>query len=173
MKRWVQFLLSGSLGLALWVSAGNDLILGNIFLISAEGSGLESVEIEVPAMGGAQAQARVWAQAVLEPVEPLLSPFPFGTQLKHLYLLKDGTAVVDLSKEALNVPSGATSELLVAYSLVATLCENMKEVRRVFIMIEGERVATLAGHLGLEKPLEPNIQLVRVGESPEPVENDG
>lgn len=173
MKYMVRFLLCGTLGLAISVTAGNDLTLGNLFLISAEGSGLESVETEVPAMGGAQAQAQAWVQAILEPEEPLESPFPEGTYLRHLYLLKDGTAVVDLSKEALGVPSGATSELLVAYSLVATLCENMKEVRRVFIMIEGRRMVTLAGHLGLEKPLEPNIQLVRVIESPEMEAIDG
>jgi len=49
----------------------------------------------------------------------------------------------------------------------------MEEVSRVFIMIEGERVATLAGHLGLEKPLEPNIQLVGIDEIPEETQDDG
>lgn len=144
-------------------------VLGNLFLVSPRGSSLEAVEYEVYSPSGAQSLAHAWARAVMSPGEDLQSPFPKGTRVRHLFLLQDGTAVVDLSKEAAGLRPGATLELLTAYSLVLTLTKNVPEVQRVFILIDGKRKITLAGHLGLERALEPLNILV----GPEKEEEEG
>ena len=46
------------------------------------------------------------------------------------------------------------------YSLVNALAINVPEINAVQIMINGSEVDTLAGHIDLRQPLEPNMQWV-------------
>lgn len=75
---------------------------------------------------------------------------PADTELIEFYLLPDGTAVADFS-EALSrqMPSGILSEQLAVDSIVRTLGANVRGVRRLKILIRGQQVDTLAGHLDL------------------------
>ena len=93
--------------------------------------------------------------------EPLVSPFPAGTTLRSLYLAGNGNAFVDLSPEVTNEHSGGSlDELFTVYSLVNALAINVPEINAVQIMINGSEVDTLAGHIDLRQPLEPNMQWV-------------
>ena len=94
-------------------------------------------------------------------VSRLLPVLPPVTPLRDLFLEPDGTLYLDLGQELVrDLPRGTASERLAVGSLVNTLAMNFPEVRRVRILVEGEEVKTLGGHLDLSYPLEPDLSLI-------------
>ncbi|HUG43350.1 MAG TPA: GerMN domain-containing protein [Acidobacteriota bacterium] len=82
-----------------------------------------------------------------------LRMFPEQARLRQLYVLDDGTAVVDLPRDVLNgMPGGITTELAVIESITRTLRENVSEIRRVRFLVEGLDQDTLAGHVSIRNP---------------------
>jgi hypothetical protein len=68
---------------------------------------------------------------------------------------------------------GSTEELLAVYSIVDSIVINLPAVRRVQILIRGEPVDTLAGHVDISRPLAADASLLLdLGAelSPEPVD---
>lgn len=91
---------------------------------------------------------------------PLLPVLPAGTPLRGLFLGDDGTLYLDLGQRLVrNLFPGTRSELLAVTSLANTLSANFAEVRRVQILVEGEQVHTLTGHLDLTAPVAPDLSL--------------
>jgi spore germination protein GerM len=84
------------------------------------------------------------------PVDTDLRTLPPDAALLEFYLLPDGTGIADFS-EALgtSIPSGIESEQLAIDSLTRTLEANVPQVQRLRILIHGQEVDTLAGHLDL------------------------
>lgn len=84
----------------------------------------------------------------------LVRTIPEGTKLNSVYLLSDGTLVVDFSREIQTLHTGgSTGEILTVYSIVNSLTMNFPQVETVQILIDGDEVETLVGHLDLEQPL--------------------
>ena len=137
-------------------------IKARLFYVSADGMGLTSVERDVPFADGAE-QAREIIAAQIAPVaEPLLSAVPAGTKLRALFLTERGDAFVDLSREAVTAHTGGTlNELLTVYTIVNALTMNLPAVRSVQILVDGQEVQTLAGHVDLRQPLAKNQGLVQ------------
>ena len=81
----------------------------------------------------------------------LLPAFPEGASLLGLFIDKQGLCVVDLS---LKHPGGTTGEYVSLYCLVHTLVDNFPEAQRVQVLLDGQRVDTLAGHFDLSQPLD-------------------
>jgi Sporulation and spore germination len=81
---------------------------------------------------------------------PAQRTLPADAVLLQFYLLPDGTAIADFS-EALTggTPSGILSEQMAVDSIVSTLQANVSAARRLKILIRGQEVDTLAGHLDL------------------------
>lgn len=87
--------------------------------------------------------------------------FPPDTVLRAAYLLPDGNAIVDLGGQTLTSwNTGSHQEMIAAYSVVETVIANFPEVRRVRLLVNGQVVPTLAGHVQLDKPLYPMKFLV-------------
>ena len=87
---------------------------------------------------------------------------PDGTTLRAFYLTANGDAFVDLSGTAATAhPGGTTAELLTVYSIIDTIATNLPSVKRVQILVDGMEVDSLAGHVDLRHPLEPDLGLVR------------
>ncbi|MBO4401637.1 MAG: GerMN domain-containing protein [Selenomonadaceae bacterium] len=85
----------------------------------------------------------------------LTSIFPRGAKLNKI-TLENGTAYVDFSETLQRYfVGGSTGEELLVTSLVDTLTE-FPEVKRVQILIDGEEIETLAGHMDLSEPLTRN-----------------
>ena len=85
----------------------------------------------------------------------LLRTIPPGTRLLNGYKI-DSTLGVDFTRELqANHPKGSTAELMTVYSIVNTMTENLRDVVKVQILVEGEEIETLAGHVDLAKPLLP------------------
>jgi len=84
------------------------------------------------------------------PVDAELRTLPPDALLLAFYLLPDGTAIADFSEAlATSIPSGIVSEQLAVDSITRTLEANVPQVQRLKILIHGQEVETLAGHLDL------------------------
>jgi spore germination protein GerM len=75
------------------------------------------------------------------------------SRLRNLYILEDGTAVVDLSSELINsIAGGITSELALIESVTRSLRANVIPVKRVRFLVDGKARETLAGHISIAHP---------------------
>jgi spore germination protein GerM len=84
------------------------------------------------------------------PVNSDLRTLPPDSALLAFYLLPDGTGVADFSEAlATSTPSGIQSEQLAVDSIARTLEANVPQVKRLKILIHGQELDTLAGHLDL------------------------
>jgi spore germination protein GerM len=87
------------------------------------------------------------------PVEEGLPIFSAQAELRQVYLLEDGTAVVDLSTEATRLSvGGVVPELSALRSITRSLIENIEEVKRVRFLVEGRERPTFAGHISIRQP---------------------
>jgi hypothetical protein len=93
----------------------------------------------------------------------LRSAVPNGTKVLAVFV-KDRIAIVNLSREfSANCRPGPDAELLAVYAVVNTILHNVEAVDSVQILIDGEVVPTLRGHVDLESPLVANSALTRSG----------
>jgi hypothetical protein len=82
------------------------------------------------------------------------SPHPIGpgADVRDVYLLNDGSAVVDTNAAFANShPSGVLAEELTVASIVVTLNANDSAIQRVKILVDGKERETLAGHADLRR----------------------
>lgn len=87
-----------------------------------------------------------------------LSP---STTIRAVFLTPDGTAIIDLSQEALaNFLPGIESESLAIYSIVDSLCANISQVKAVKFLVQGQEVQTLDGHIDLTGAFAPEPSLI-------------
>ena len=133
-----------------------------LFYVAEDGTALVEHEVKIPLGETALAQARIILEQQLSPPEsPLISPFPEGTELRAIYLTPGGDAFVDLSQQiSVAHPGGSLDELFTVYALVNALTRNFIEISAVQILIEGQEVDTLAGHVDLRRPLGLNMKWV-------------
>ena len=89
------------------------------------------------------------------PAGPGVAALPPGTSLLRVFLDADGLMTVDLSRAFQQGFKGGTgAEYLAIASLTRTLAANVPEVKRVLIVCGGEPIATLGGHLPLDRPID-------------------
>lgn len=91
-----------------------------------------------------------------------VSTLPSETSLRAFYIMKDGTAVADFTKEMVEKhPGGVRTEYLSVMSLIQSLTMNIPDIKRVKILVDGKEVETLAGHIDLSQPITPDAALAR------------
>jgi spore germination protein GerM len=91
----------------------------------------------------------------------LKSPVPGGTKLSSVFV-NGNVVIVNLSKEFVNnFRGGVDSELLAVYSLVNSILDNVTNVDAVQLMVEGEKLLTLGGHVDIDSPLIANKAISR------------
>ena len=89
------------------------------------------------------------------PLHGGVAVLPAGTAVLHAYLDDRGLLTLDLSKAFVQgFHGGSTTEWLAVASLVRTLADNVPEVKRIELACGGTSIATLGGHLALDRPLE-------------------
>jgi len=102
-------------------------------------------------------------KALIEgPRNDLGRTIPDGSELRALFIAKDGITYVDMTKAIRDQhPGGAKSELLAIYSIVNSLILNVPDIQSVKLLIEGNEAETLAGHIDLRSPFKANMLLIR------------
>ena len=137
-------------------------IRASLFYVAEDGLRLTAVDADVPYGATPSEQARALVEAQLQPAPaPLAQPIAEGTKLRQIFVAEDGTAFVDLSKEAVtNHRGGSLDELFAVYAIVNAVTVNLPAVKGVQILIDGQEVDTLAGHVDLRHPLARNMRWV-------------
>jgi hypothetical protein len=83
---------------------------------------------------------------------------PADAAVLQVYLGDDGTAYVDFDTAfARGLSAGSEDLLLAVWSITESLAANLPQVRRVQILVDGEEVRDLGGHLDLSRPLVPHL----------------
>lgn len=87
-----------------------------------------------------------------------LSP---STTIRAVFLTSNGTAIIDLSQEALtDFQPGIESESLAIYSIVDSLCANVPAVKEVRFLVQGQEAQTLDGNIDLTGSFAPEPSLI-------------
>lgn len=85
--------------------------------------------------------------------EGVVSVIPPKTKLRGVKI-ENGVAYVDFSKEiARDFNGGSAGEIMLVGSIVNTLTE-FKEIKAVQILVEGEKIETVSGHMDTSGPFE-------------------
>lgn len=137
-------------------------IRASLYYVAENGLHLTAVDADVPygATPADQARALVDAQLGAAPA-PLAQAIAEGTKVRQIFVAEDGTAFVDLSREAVaNHRGGSLDELFAVYAIVNAVTVNLPAVKGVQILIDGQEVDTLAGHVDLRHPLSRNLRWV-------------
>ncbi len=104
---------------------------------------------------------RVLVELVKGSEKDLLSPLPQETEIRQIFITKEGVAYVDFSRDVMERYSyGSSSELAAVFSVVNTLAYNYSSIKKVAILVEGVEKETLGGHVDLSKPLVPDFSLI-------------
>jgi hypothetical protein len=134
------------------INPGDPRVKTKLFWASnAEDSTLTPVVVELPLSNDPVLRSKQVLNVLLAgPVDAELRTLPPDAVLLAFYLLPDGTGIADFSEAlATSIPSGIASEQLAVDSITRTLEANVPKVQRLKILIHGQEVETLAGHLDL------------------------
>ena len=136
-----------------------------LFYVAGDGLTLTPVSREVVYGATPAEQARrILEVQVGAPPEGHLSPIPTGTTVRAVYLAANGEAYVDLGGAIISGHSGGSlDEALTVYAIVNALAANLPDVSTVQLLIEGQEVDSLVGHLDLRHPLGRALDWVRKG----------
>lgn len=146
------------------VNTGDPAVKVKMFWASDEDeSAVSPVTIELALSADPVRRAKQVLNTLLAgPVSSDLRTLPPDAALLAFYLLPDGTGVADFS-EALgtSTPSGIQSEQRAVDSIARTLEANVPQIKRLKILIHGQEVETLAGHLDLTQMFVVNTKAVQ------------
>ena len=140
------------LTLATPVNPGQPRVKTSLYWASSSEDGsLAVTEVELPLSNDPVLRAKQVLNTLLAgPVDTELRTLPPDAVLLEFYLLPGGTGIADFSEAlATSIPSGIQSEQLAADSIARTLEANVPQVQRLKILIHGQEMETLAGHLDL------------------------
>jgi hypothetical protein len=135
-------------------SATGPATKAKLYWSSGAGDGsLMAVTVELPLSKDPTQRAKQVLNTLLAgPVDAQLRTLPPDAVLLAFYMLPDGTAIADFSEAMTNAtPSGIESEQMAVDSISKTLEANVSQVRWLKILIHGQEVDTLAGHLDLTR----------------------
>ena len=139
-------------------------IKATLYFASEDGLRLVPTEREVPLSEGAVAQARsiLEAQLAAEAPAPLVTTIPKGALLRGIFVSERNEVFVDLDPAIrTSHPGGAFQELMTVYTIVNAVLTNLPNLQEVQILIGGQEVDTLAGHVDLRRPLRKNEGLIQ------------
>lgn len=144
-------------------------IKATLFYVSEDGLRLVGVERDVLFGDTPADQGRHILEALFEAAPaPLASAVPPGTSLRTLYVTSRGDVFVDLTGTVVTAHSGGSlDELFTVYAIVNTLTVNLPALQAVQILVDGQEVDTLAGHIDLRQPLRKNLAWVSLEPSPD------
>jgi len=133
------------------ISTPTDVLIhAKIYWASGPDS-VAAVDVPLPLSADpVQRSKQVLQELIANPPSPEQRTLPADTALLEFYILPDGTAIADFS-DALSseIPSGIMSEELTVNSIAQTLANNVPSLQRLKILIHGQEVQTLAGHVDL------------------------
>jgi len=125
-----------------------------LFFADAAQGKLHPEERDIPKPSGPGAYLRaLFEELARGPSRPgLVGVIPPRIQLRNGFLLPNAEVVLDLAVDA-SLSFGSAEELSIVASLVDTTLQNVANTKRVRILVNGEPVESLGGHVDLTRPL--------------------
>jgi len=151
------------------INPGDPRVKAKVFWISDEdNSTLTPAVVELPLSSDPVLRSKQVLNTLLAgPVDAELRTLPPDAVLLAFYILPDGTAIADFSEAlATSTPSGIASEEMAVDSMARTLEANVPQVKRLKILIHGQEVETLAGHVDLTGAFVVNKRLAQQPTNP-------
>ena len=110
----------------------------------------QAARIPLPSVRQQRAEELLRALIALYLDKSSSHPLPVGSDIRSVYLVDPGLAVIDINAAfADGHRSGVLEEELIVASLVQTLSVNIPGILKVKILVEGKPRDTLAGHVDL------------------------
>jgi hypothetical protein len=133
------------------ISTPTDVMVRSKIFWSAGPDKLAPMEIQLPLSADPVKRGRQVLDALItNDAGEGQRTLPSDATLLGFYILPDGTAIADFSDAlASETPSGILSEEMAVNSIARTLESNVPTLRRLKILIHGQEVDTLAGHVDL------------------------
>ena len=128
----------------------------NLFLLDANALMLVPVKTERRLHAEFTKRLSQIVTALIQETPPnFRNTIPRGTILNEAYIDSQQTAYLDFSNHLSNGHiGGTTAELLTITAILKTVFDAFPDdIKQVQILIDGEEVKTLAGHLNLSQPL--------------------
>jgi hypothetical protein len=106
-------------------------------------------------------QAKEIVKALLEgSKEGLVNTFPAGVTIRDVKVDDGGTAFVNFNKNLTKLhPGGSTAEMASIYSLTNSITENVPDVKKVKILMEGKELLSIKGHISTRNAFRPDPEL--------------
>jgi spore germination protein GerM len=174
-RRWIVFTVLALVALASWAgwrevrrradtaaiaAAAPDTVQTGmravtLWFAAEDGDSLVAEVRELQEQEGLHARVASLVAALDEgPARRGVAVLPAGTSVMHAYLDDRGLLVLDLSRSFQQGFHGGTrAEDLAIEALVRTLRDNVPEVQRVLFTCGGAPLATLGGHVPLDRPI--------------------
>ena len=128
----------------------------NLFLLDANTFTLVPIKIERRLHRELTPRLSQVVKALLEETPPnFRNTIPRGTELNEVYIDSQQTAYLDFSSHLTDGHiGGTTAEFLTVTAILKTVFDAFPDdIKQVQILIDGEEVKTIAGHLNLSQPL--------------------
>lgn len=175
-RRWIIGGIAGVLvvlaGVLLWKAPWrrNEIGLSRFSPVAAELEGVRGVRLYygLPNSDSLVAEYRdvvvkdhpvdqvraIFRELIAGPTGSHVSPFPDGTELLNTYWTQRGTLYLDWNRALVAGFRGGTGrERRLLASIVRSAADNLPEVQRVAILVEGSPVPTIGGHYNTLQPL--------------------
>jgi hypothetical protein len=123
-----------------------------LYVADDETGKLHAESVNIPLPSGRQQRAEELLRALITLYLDKSSPHPLspGSELRSVYLVDPGLAVIDMNSEfADGHRSGVLVEELTVVSLIETLASNSPGISRIKFLVDGKDRETLAGHADL------------------------
>lgn len=128
----------------------------NLFLLNPTALTLVPVRVERRLHTELTERLSQVVKALIQETPPnFRNPIPRGTRLNEVYIDSHETAYLDFSRHLADGHIGGTAaEGLTVMAILKTVFDAFPdEIKQVQILIDGNHVKTLAGHLNLSQPL--------------------
>lgn len=107
-------------------------------------------------------QAKEIVKALLDGSKTgLINTYPSGVTVQDVKVNNDGTAFINFDANLSKLhPGGSAAEMASIYSLVNSLTENVSSIKQVKILVDGDELTSIKGHISTKKAFRPDPELI-------------
>jgi spore germination protein GerM len=139
-----------------------------LYFAAADGSHLTTETRQIDCFDDEQCLPATVQALIDGPQGELIAILPAQAEVRGIRV-EQATATVDFSRALISHhPGGSMAELFSVVGLANTLVVNFPHIRQVRLLVEGQPLETLKGHVDLREPLAADFHLTRppTGEAP-------
>lgn len=135
-----------------------------LYFAAPGAEGLQAESITIPVGDNPTVEIRTAVEAIIAGSRRGLTPtVDSRVKLLNVYIV-ERLAVLDFSAELQTTHAGGSiNELLTIYSLVNTVTGNFSDIAAVQLLVEGEEIDTLSGHVDTRHPFRANPDWILPG----------